>query len=379
MQHDSPFPPPLAGEVPSVCEAEGVSDPLEQAQLLLDRNRASEAAALLKQRIDEGRGWLAARLLLTRAQIEMGDCAGAVETARDCVYFNPSAAPAALNLGEALLKAGHLPASIGEFQRCLRLDPSNARAQFLLGCAWAEAGEPAKALAELADCEASEELQAMMEELRANLARPRSDPRYVRHLFDQFSADYDVRMIGQLQYRAPQILRELASFVMPGRTGLRILDLGCGTGLAGEAFKPLASWLEGIDLSPAMIERAREQKIYDALALADIETWLAESEHEFDLILAADTLVYLGDLASVFAGAAARLKPEGFFLFTVEKHDRAGFELGPKKRWRHSEAYLTSEAFKAGFAVAGLLECVPRMEAKRAVDGFAVALMRRSA
>jgi predicted TPR repeat methyltransferase len=113
--------------------------------------------------------------------------------------------------------------------------------------------------------------------------------------------------------------------------------------------------------------------------VADIEIWLNESGNEFDLILAADTLVYLGDLAPVFAGAAARLKPDGFFLFTVEKHESEGYELGPKRRWRHSESYLTSEAFKAGFSVAGLLECVPRMEAKRPVDGFAVALMRRSA
>lgn len=322
---------------------------------------------------------MAARLLLTRAQIEMGDFAGALETARDCVYFNPSAAPAALNLGEALLKAGHLPAAIGEFQRTLRLDRANSRAQFLLGCAWAEAGEPAKALAEFEECEVSDELNAKIEEMRASLARPRADPRYVRHLFDQFSADYDVRMVQQLQYRGPQILRELAALVMPQREGLRVLDLGCGTGLAGEAFKPLASYIEGIDLSPAMIARAGEQNVYDALAVADIETYLNENDKEFDLILAADTLVYLGDLAPVFAGAAARLKPEGFFLFTVEKHEGAGFELGPKKRWRHSETYLTSEAFKAGFSIAGLLECVPRMEAKRPVDGFAVALMRRSA
>lgn len=362
-----------------MSEAEGAFDTLDTAEALILEGRSAEAALILKERIDAGRGWMAARLLLTRAQIEMGDFAGAIETARDCVYFNPSAAPAALNLGEALFKAGHLPTAIGEFQRTLRLDPTNARAQFLLGCAWLEAGEGAKALAELEECEASDEVAAKIEEARASLSRPRSDPRYVRHLFDQFSADYDVRMIEQLQYRGPQILRQLADMVMPGREGLRILDLGCGTGLAGEAFRPLASYIGGIDLSPAMVERAREQNVYDALEVADIETYLDKSKTEFDLILAADTLVYLGDLAAVFAGAAARLKPDGFFLFTVEKHEGEGFELGPKKRWRHSESYLTAQAFKAGFAVAGLLECVPRMEAKRPVDGFAVALMRRSA
>ena len=35
-----------------------------------------------------------------------------------------------------------------------------------------------------------------------------------------------------------------------------------------------------------------------------------------------------------------RLLPDGYFLFTVEKAEGDGFELGPKRRWRHSEAYL---------------------------------------
>ena len=82
-------------------------------------------------------------------------------------------------------------------------------------------------------------------------------------------------MIGQLGYAAPQILLDLAAMVMPGRERLSILDLGCGTGLAGAAFRPLAARLDGIDLSPAMIEKARARGIYDHLAVADLETALA--------------------------------------------------------------------------------------------------------
>ena len=63
-------------------------------------------------------------------------------------------------------------------------------------------------------------------------------------------------MLEQLAYAAPHTLAELADLVMAGRDGLRILDLGCGTGLAGMAFKSRARLLDGIDLSPAMIEKA---------------------------------------------------------------------------------------------------------------------------
>ena len=273
--------------------------------------------------------------------------------------------------------AARLPPDLPELiSELLRAGPADGAARFRLGCAWLEAGEAQKALAAFADCAPSPELAAKVEEARAMLLRPRADPRYVRHLFDQFSADYDASMIGQLRYRAPQILRELAGLVMPGRENLRILDLGCGTGLSGEAFEAMAAHLEGIDLSPAMIEEARARDIYDVLSVADLETFLNEGARDTDLILAADTLVYLGDLSAVFAGAARRLKPDGFFLFTVERKGGDGFDLGPKKRWRHSEGYLTARAFKAGLSVAGILECAPRMEANRPVEGFAVALMQ---
>ena len=77
-----------------------------------------------------------------------------------------------------------------------------------------------------------------------------------------------------------------------------ILDLGCGTGLAGAAFRPLAARLDGVDLSPAMIEKARAQDTSMTISIvADLETALSAPGPAYDLILAADTLVYLGDLS----------------------------------------------------------------------------------
>ncbi len=107
-----------------------------------------------------------------------------------------------------------------------------------------------------------------------------------------------------------------------------------------------------------------------------MEIALATSGRAYDLILAADTLVYLGELGPLFRGASGRLTQSGFFLFTVEKKLGDGFELGPKRRYRHGEAYLREEAARAGLEVMGLLDCSPRQEAKSAVEGLAVALQR---
>lgn len=350
---------------------------MEEAERLIAQGRAGEAAARLSALMTEGRGGLLTRLLLARARLLAGEGEGALALARETAQLHPGVASAALALGETLLATGKLPPAIAEFQRALRIDPNLAKAVFLLGCAWLEAGEAERALAEfarIADDEPAGLLAAKIAEAEAMRAAPRSDPRYVRHLFDQFSHDYDSRMTGHLAYRAPAILSELAELTMGPREGLDILDLGCGTGLAGVAFADRAARIDGVDLSPAMIEKARARGLYADLAMADLETYLERTSREYDLVLAADTLVYLGDLARVFAETRRRLKPDGFFLFTVEKKEGDGYELGPKRRWRHSEIYLRATAKAAGLDVAGFMSASPRNEANVPVEGFAVAL-----
>jgi predicted TPR repeat methyltransferase len=350
-------------------------DPLDEAERLMGSGKAAEAAALLGRLVGEGRGGLLARLAYARALAAAGDGTGAIAAARDAAGLYPGVADAALGLGEALLRAEQLPTAIAEFQRALRVEPGLDRARFLMGCAWLQAGEAEKALDAFARLEPDAPgLEDKIAQAEAMRVRPRSDAGYVRHLFDQFSTDYDARMLSQLSYRAPQILRELAGLVMPGRAELAVLDLGCGTGLCGAAFLDLAARLDGIDLSPAMVERARARGIYDSVAVGDIESGFAG--RAYDLVLAADTLVYLGDLQPAVRAIGGALKPGGFFLFTVEAKEGAGFELGPKRRWRHSERYLRDVA--RGLDVVGCMACVPRTEANSPVNGFAVALRRPS-
>ena len=353
-------------------------DPLAYAEDLIRAGRAAEAASFLRARIDAGRGGALARVLLVRAELAAGAIKEALETAREAAALNPGVPQTLIALGDALMAAGHLPTAIAEFQRALRLDPASVEARHRQGLAWLEAGEADKALEQFDALRADDvpELAALIARAETIRTQKRSDAGYVRHLFDQFSADYDARMRGQLLYQAPEVLRSLADLVMPGAEDLTILDLGCGTGLAGEAFADIATAIDGIDLSPAMIAKARARGVYRSLVVADIETALAEGDALYDLVIAADTLVYLGDLVPVFRGAARRLKPGGFFLFTVERAESGDFELGPKRRWRHSESYLKDIAGISGFDVAGLVAASPRSEANVPVEGLAVALAK---
>jgi predicted TPR repeat methyltransferase len=355
-------------------------DPLAEALDLIEGGCATDAARILEETIVAGRGGLLARTTLVRALLACGRPNEALECARETSQLYPTAAVAALTLGNALSEAGQLPTAIAELQRALRIDPALDEARYRLGCAWLEAGEAEKALQEfgaVALDHMTPELAQKVAEAEAARRAARSNAGYVRHLFDQFSADYDVRMLGQLGYSAPHILRSLASMVMPEvpAHSLSILDLGCGTGLAGVAFADLAIRLDGVDLSPAMIEKARARNIYHHLSVADIETAPFE-ESEYDLVVAADTLVYLGDLDGVFTNVRSALKPEGSFLCTVEKDSGDGHSLGPKRRWRHSENYLRSVALASGFEMTGMMDCSPRTEAGVPVPGLA-AVMRK--
>ena len=366
-----------AGDVYSAFESEGV---LEQSEALLFKGHAREAASLIGKQIQEGRGGLLARLLHARALAADRQTAAALDSARETALLFPETAPAALELARTLLRAGQLPTAIAECQRALRIDPNLADARYLLGCAWLDAGEPEKALDAFDQIPVDsvprglESNRLAAQEMRT---APRSNARYVRHLFDQFSADYDSRMLEQLHYEAPQILRQLASLLFPKaeKHELAILDLGCGTGLAGAAFHDLAYRLDGIDLSPAMIEKARARGIYDRLIVGDIVSPTAEGG-AYDLVIAADTLVYLGDLDDMFARVFEALRAGGHFVFTVEKQEGSDFSRGPKRRWRHSEAYLRTLAERYGFVLLGLLQCSPRSEAGVAVDGLALALLK---
>lgn len=198
-------------------------------------------------------------------------------------------------------------------------------------------------------------------------------------LFDEIADRYDEIMLDGLAYRAHIHVRTLADRVLARATRpSRILDLGTGTGLVGEAFRDLAEGgrFDGIDLSSRMIEMARARGIYNDLIHGDIETVLHQPGLSYDLILAADAMVYLGDLALTFSGVARRLTPGGFYVFTCESKAGEGWDKTPSNRFRHSEAYLRGAAAHAGLELASLMECHLRNQAQEPVPGFAVALRK---
>ncbi len=126
---------------------------------------------------------------------------------------------------------------------------------------------------------------------------------------------------------------------------LAVLDAGCGTGLCGRLLKPWARLLAGCDLSEGMLRLAHARRIYDTLHQAELVHYLDTQPPAFDVVVAADTLCYFGELGDAMAAASRALRPGGWLIFTVEALDgdsQPGHQLRPTGRYAHSADYVRS-------------------------------------
>ena len=150
---------------------------------------------------------------------------------------------------------------------------------------------------------------------------------------------------------------------------LDILDLGCGTGLCAELFKPLAKKIVGVDLSSNMLQVAKEKYLYDELVLADANEFLQTRDEQFDLIILGDVLVYMGDVATLFANIASHLRSPGWVLFNAEISDDCAYDLLPSGRFAHTRDYLDRLAGENGLRVLAYVQELLRQQNERDVLG----------
>src|SRR3954468_4496267 len=181
-------------------------------------------------------------------------------------------------MARAYAADGDLAAAADLYAQAVELAPGFASAWFALGETREALGdrEGARAAFERARAADPEDRHgAALHLARLGGADPATQALhgYVRTLFDQYAPRFD-RALEDLKYAAPDMLRDAVA--QHGARFGTMLDLGCGTGLAGAAFRPHVDWLVGIDLSPNMIEQTRRKGIYDRLVVGDIAEFLRE-------------------------------------------------------------------------------------------------------
>jgi predicted TPR repeat methyltransferase len=202
---------------------------------------------------------------------------------------------------------------------------------------------------------------------------PAAPADYVREQFDGFAASFEKVLVDGLGYGTPAVMRDALEAWMRAQPALlRILDLGCGTGLSGPLFRPFAIHLAGVDLAPRMLAIATEKGCYDQLDVGEITEFLraAAAGPPHDLIIATDVVMYFGEIAALLEAVSGALRSGGRFSFTVEAHDLPGQQLYPTGRYKHQRSWVERQAAQAGFEVIAVEKTIIRMEAGEPVAGW---------
>jgi predicted TPR repeat methyltransferase len=265
---------------------------------------------------------------------------------------------------------GDLVAAADLLLQATELAPGFASAWFTLGEIRERLGERLAAITAFRRAQISDADDRHGGGLRLTLlgAEPLSamPPAYVRALFDQYAPRFEASL-DDLGYRGPALLFKA---VLAVRAAMRkpaffkrALDLGCGTGLAATAFAREVDHFTGVDLSPRMIERARATGLYAELEVADmVQGLISKPDASADLILAADAMVYVSDLAPVLQEVKRVLAPGGLLAFTVETHDGDGVILGAGLRYAHGAVYVRAAIDTAGLTLSRLDDLSARNE-----------------
>jgi predicted TPR repeat methyltransferase len=263
--------------------------------------------------------------------------------------------------------------------QAIELAPNFVTAWFTLGQIREELGEDDAAITAFRKAHAADPDDrhgASLRLMRLGAAPLAAMPHgYVQALFDQYAPRFESALVDDLDYRGPELLfRAVLSVRAAARKPAffkRAIDLGCGTGLAATAFAREVDHFIGIDLSPRMIERARATGFYAELEVADMVQGLrARPDASADLILAADAMVYVADLAAVLAEAKRVLAAGGLLAFTAETHAGEGVIIGEGLRYAHSAAYVRASVEVAGLKLSLLDDRSARNEDNIPVPGL---------
>ena len=303
---------------------------------------------------------------------------------RTAIRLAPDHADAYTNLGILLNGLGRSKEASDCFCKALTLRPKHRDTRRLLvlaHCMIGQVDEAVKLLEEWLADEPDDPIAAHM--LAASTGRDvpsRASDAFVVTTFDSFASSFEVKL-ESLSYRAPTLVADTladAGLAPDGR--LVVLDAGCGTGLCGPLLRPYASHLVGVDLSGGMLDHARRKETYTDLVQSELTEFLAAQHQAFDVIVAADTLVYFGDLAPFLRAAAGALRPSGLLVFTVEHtgaQDGTDFRLELHGRYSHSDEYVHRALETVGLS-SEVRRADLRMEAGEPVAGLVVRAAKNS-
>jgi predicted TPR repeat methyltransferase len=325
--------------------------------------------------------------IVLRAQGKLKKAAASYQRA---VLLKPDYAEAHNNLGNIWKALGKLDDARACFEHALRCKPGNADTHYSLGILCSDLGDRAEAALHFHRCldqdpDDSRGVRMLLAHLGLASAPERTPQAQLLNLYNVRSRFWDRESSYFGHTLVAEGLQKHAA-----HTNLDILDIGCGTGLVGAQVRRLASKLDGVDISLAMLEKARDKKIYDRLDRADFVSFMSAHSESYDAILGAATLIHFGDLHAVFRAAAMCLRDGGLFVFTLFSNEPnvaieggADFSVASNDKlaqsgcYTHGANYVERLAAESGFSVQMLKKVVHEHDQNdNPITGLLVVLRR---
>ena len=166
-----------------------------------------------------------------------------------------------------------------------------------------------------------EQLLARAYALRSN------DPEETLKLYADWAETYDQTMLDGLSYRSPQQIATLAA-VSEARRDVRVLDVGCGTGLLAASLRAEGfNRIDGLDYSAPMLAVAQREGRIDEVFLRDLNEALEMGAERYDMLVSTGTFTHGHVGAGCLPELLALLEPGGHLICTVHRDvwDEGGF------------------------------------------------------
>ena len=325
-------------------------------------NKYNISKGLLEKAIQTNPNFANAHYNLGNVYQGLGETQQAINCYQQAIQINPNFTNAHYNLGNTYQELGETQQAINCYQRVIQISPNHADTYHNLGVLMKQVGETQQAInyyqqaialydhvliSNPNDQRAHTSRQSTLHLLNSQVGvTTKTAPKhYIQSLFDDYAKRFDHHLTETLDYKVPQLLKNrLATQLGSNLTFDMAIDLGCGTGLSGEAFRPICRQLVGIDLSPKMIEKAEKKQVYDSIENGEINKYLERNSEKYDLFIATDLLIYVGDLTRLFSNVSKASKSKAIFLFSTESVKNIDYILTSEVRYAHSTDYINQLA-----------------------------------
>ena len=321
---------------------------------LKELGKPFEAEVYYKKAIELKSDYIEAYFNLGNLLKESGNLVESEISYKKAISLNPNFAEAHNNLGAALKELGRIDEAEDRFLTAIKIKPDYAEAYSNLGNIYRDAGSINAAIINYKKAVNIDPQNQYLRHLLAAItgdSPSRATDSYVATMFDDYAVKFESSLINQLNYQMPKVIfKQLKKFAHVDDKKFDILDLGCGTGLAGLELIGIAKSLVGVDLSENMLTEAKRKNIYSKLIKDEISRMLEiEPRNSFDIVVSSDVFVYIGDLEKTFKYIYDILRTGGLFSYSVEglfsstldgEKDLPNFKLNMTARYSHSLRYL---------------------------------------